>query len=99
MQAPRHHSASPRVESDAERRGEVGRLGGILFTFVAVVSLVANQLLVEPVPPSRSDYVAVLGLLCGVACFLVPWPRLTWGAAHGIPASATGLVALTVWQV
>ena len=55
MQAARHHSAAPRVQSDAERRGEIGRLGGMLFAFMAVVALVADQLLVEPVPPSASD--------------------------------------------
>jgi diguanylate cyclase (GGDEF)-like protein len=87
------------VESDAERRGEVGRLAGMLFTFIAVVALGANQLLVAPVPASGADYVAVLGLLCGVACFLVPWRALTWRASYAIPVAATGLIALLAGQV
>jgi hypothetical protein len=101
-------SVEPQTASEFHRRVEqaevagvmnelqaCGRLAGVLFV-VGAISATVSALSFEGAPPPAIYAVVVAAILCGAACFAIPWQRLPRGAFHFVAALGTGTVGLAV---
>ena len=80
---------------DRPRLEGYGRLAGLLFISVSVLTI-PGAMLLEPPPPAINYVSAVAGLLTGVACFFVPWDRFGYAAFHALGVLAVIETAIAV---
>ena len=71
------------------------RLGGLLF-IVGSVSTVPASLLLDDPPADWTYGLNAIGVVVGIACFLIPWWRLSDRWLSGLPIVAVPLIAVTV---
>ncbi len=83
------------IVRDARRRGEAGRVAGLLF-LAGSLTLVPSTLLLAPRPAMWVYSLTLLGVISGVLCLRLPWGRLSPRWLEAVPAVATVEVFLVV---
>jgi len=86
------------IVRDARRRGEAGRVAGLLF-LAGSLTLVPSTLLLVPRPAVWVYSLTLLGVISGVLCLRLPWGRLSPGWLAAVPVWATVEIALVVFAL
>jgi diguanylate cyclase (GGDEF)-like protein len=81
---------------EARRRG-LGRLGGLLFCFGAIITL-PSAVALDGAPRGPLYALVALALVAGVVCFAVPWDRIASGWLHAVPVVAALAVTIGVFD-
>jgi diguanylate cyclase (GGDEF)-like protein len=80
---------------DARRRG-LGRLGGLLFLFGALVAI-PSAIALDDAPHGTLYALIAFALASGIVCFAVPWDRLAPTWLNAVPLTAALVVTIGVF--
>lgn len=86
------------VEDETQLARRYGRIAGVLFILVTVLS-VPSSLLLDPTPWLPVSIVSLLGVGTGLVCLAVPWQRISPAWLHLLPAMGTVQVAVAVGTI
>ncbi len=86
-------------ETETRRREAIGRVAGLLFFAAALLVVPSTMVLSQPPGGLVVAGLALLGIVSGTLCFLLPWRRLSWRWLDATAVLANGELVLSVWAL